>query len=361
MDLIKVDGETFAHPYFQSASMFIGEIMCLGLYGAMILYDRHKNPNNADALIKKAQPTYEERNFVDKLGSKAFAIPAFLDTVGSTLSFIGLVLSAPSVYQMIRAFNVVVVAVYSVIFLKRHLYLHEKLGVSLIFTGVFLVGLSSILFKSNSAKNPALGVFMLAIGQLFTGALMVVEEKILRRIKVDPMKAVGIEGTAGVIYFIILLPILNLIPCSNADLCSGGVVEDSVKAFYQLGNSTLLFGLWILFIITLCLFNWTSVSTTNVANALARSTIDASRTVVIWIISILVGWETFIWLQLIGFLVLISGTLLYNEIVVVPLLGLKESVEAKREVSERNKKFDIGQDEFKGITPERNTDPDGII
>jgi len=30
------------------------------------------------------------------------------------------------------------------------------------------------------------------------------------------------------------------------------------------------------------------------------------------------GWEKFIWLELIGFVLLVSGTLIFNEIVVVP-------------------------------------------
>jgi hypothetical protein len=44
-------------------------------------------------------------------------------------------------------------------------------------------------------------------------------------------------------------------------------------------------------------------------SATARSTIDCSRTVLIWFVSLYLGWETFKWLQLLGFGVLVYGTL----------------------------------------------------
>jgi hypothetical protein len=46
----------------------------------------------------------------------------------------------------------------------------------------------------------------------------------------------------------------------------------------------------------------------------ARATIDACRTLFIWLYALHVGWEHFHLLQVVGFMVLISGTSLYNEI-----------------------------------------------
>ena len=34
----KGDPYTFTHPYVQSANMFLGELLCLGLYGIKLLY-----------------------------------------------------------------------------------------------------------------------------------------------------------------------------------------------------------------------------------------------------------------------------------------------------------------------------------
>jgi hypothetical protein len=46
----------------------------------------------------------------------------------------------------------------------------------------------------------------------------------------------------------------------------------------------------------------------------ARATIDACRTLFIWLYALHAGWERFHLLQVVGFVVLISGTSLYNEI-----------------------------------------------
>lgn len=32
MDMTKSDGRNFQHPYFQTAVMFVGELLCLGIY-----------------------------------------------------------------------------------------------------------------------------------------------------------------------------------------------------------------------------------------------------------------------------------------------------------------------------------------
>jgi hypothetical protein len=84
---------------------------------------------------------------------------------------------------------------------------------------------------------------------------------------------------------------------------------------------------WIVFlsfgiICSIASFNVFGISTTKYASAAQRSTIDTSRTLLIWVISCLFLGETFLPWSIIGFVFLVFGTLLYNEIVVVPYFGL---------------------------------------
>lgn len=79
------------------------------------------------------------------------------------------------------------------------------------------------------------------------------------------------------------------------------------------------------------LYNWSSLATTKYASALARLTIESMRTVLVWAISIFIGWEEFRYLQLIGFLISILGVAIYNEILILKCWGLAESVYAYRE------------------------------
>jgi hypothetical protein len=77
-------------------------------------------------------------------------------------------------------------------------------------------------------------------------------------------------------------------------------------------------------------FNATGVSITKYATAAQRSTVDTSRTLLIWIVSLRIGWEPFIWQEVVGFLLLVSGTFIYNEIIIVPIGCMSRNTKAER-------------------------------
>jgi len=60
----------------------------------------------------------------------------------------------------------------------------------------------------------------------------------------------------------------------------------------------------------------------------SRSTIDTCRTLFIWLVSLGLGWETFKWLQVVGFVLLVYFTFLFNGLVQPPLefLRVREEV-----------------------------------
>jgi len=71
-------------------------------------------------------------------------------------------------------------------------------------------------------------------------------------------------------------------------------------------------------IVSIGTFNACGVNVTKYASCAQRSTIDTSRTLLIWIASVSFGWEEFLPLELVGFFFLCWGTLMYNEIIVMP-------------------------------------------
>lgn len=90
-------------------------------------------------------------------------------------------------------------------------------------------------------------------------------------------------------------------------------------------------------VLDLAFFNAFGISVTKYASAAQRSTIDTSMTVSIWVLSVLLGLESFVPLEIPGFIVLAFGTLLYNEIIVIPFLGFDQNTKdaiAKREGEE---------------------------
>jgi len=72
-------------------------------------------------------------------------------------------------------------------------------------------------------------------------------------------------------------------------------------------------------VVSIAAFNATGVSITKYASAAQRSTIDTSRTLLIWVVSIAIGNEDWNTGQFFAFILLAAGTLVYNEIVVVPI------------------------------------------
>jgi len=100
----------------------------------------------------------------------------------------------------------------------------------------------------------------------------------------------------GLTYYLILLPIFQAINCNNPDMCNNGKLENTKVAFQQMGERPIIILQCIGIIISIACFNAFGVATTKNASAAQRSTIDTSRTVLIWIFFLIyqgVGHEQF--------------------------------------------------------------------
>ena len=61
---------------------------------------------------------------------------------------------------------------------------------------------------------------------------------------------------------------------------------------------------------------------TKELTATTRMVLDSVRTLVIWVVSMAIGWQSFFFLQLIGFCILLVGMMLYNDIIILPTIKL---------------------------------------
>jgi hypothetical protein len=94
-----------------------------------------------------------------------------------------------------------------------------------------------------------------------------------------------------------------------------------MRAFRDFDANWVILFLSILICFSIASFNAFGVTVTKNASSAQRSTIDTSRTVLVWIVQLSTGKETFEPLQLVGFILLVCGTLVYNEIVIIPYFG----------------------------------------
>lgn len=276
------------------------------------------------------------------------ALPACCDITGTTLMNVGLLFVAASIYQMTRGALVLFVGLFSVVFLRRKLHLYQWSALFIVVLGVGIVGLAGALAPNETlkpdsdslappvvltlraaseeikamARTPAavqtiIGVLMIAAAQIFTATQFVLEEWILENYALEPLRVVGWEGVFGFVVTVIGMIILHL-AVGRTERGRYGYF-DAKEGWRQVVEYRTIAVTSLLIMISIGGFNFFGISVTRSVSATARSTIDTSRTLFIWIISLALGWESFKWLQIVGFALLVYGTFLFNDIVRPPL------------------------------------------
>lgn len=146
---------------------------------------------------------------------------------------------------------------------------------------------------------------------------------------IEPLTAVGWEGVFGFIIIAISMVVLHLL-FGRTPAGQGGFF-DAPNAFKELFSGPRIWGPAIVFTISVAFTNGFGLAVTkkfvfsflsliveeetdgffgrDSVSATARSTIDTCRTCSIWIVSLALGWESLKLLQLVGFALLVYGTL----------------------------------------------------
>jgi hypothetical protein len=185
---------------------------------------------------------------------------------------------------MLRSSVILFAAILGFIFLKRKLYRHHLTALVAIVLGIFLVGYAGVANSENKASTSVWGIVILLIGQICGAGGYVVEEKFMGDFDdFDPYLMAGIEGCWSFCFWLILLPILNVIPCSDIKMCPAGVIDDSLGALKEYGKAPLHFVWTAQIIICMPLFYASGLSITKYGSASARTTIESARNMILWI------------------------------------------------------------------------------
>jgi drug/metabolite transporter (DMT)-like permease len=362
-------GANFDHFFFTTFMMFIGETFC---YIAYKIYERRKK--NTDLHEELTNETKSDIAApLPPITPYILALPALCDFIGSTIMTFALVFLPGSIYQMTRGSIMLFTAAFSKIFLKSKIYIHQILALVCIFVGIGLVGLSTIVFphkEEDPNPNPDLkpddqggngmvifGFVGLIIAQLFSAAQFVIEEKIVNKYEVHPLQMVGWEGIWGALMYIIVLVIFYFINCQPKNkMCfnytDNGIdvakLEDWIFSFRQIANSWYIAIFSIFYICCISAYNYVGITITKYVSSPARAVMDNARTVIIWAFFLIPVWkntedykdnqEYFNFLELIGFIFLIIGTLVYNEFLIIPFAGLDRYTKKNLEKLEDTRK-----------------------
>ncbi|XP_011503761.1 PREDICTED: solute carrier family 35 member F6 isoform X3 [Ceratosolen solmsi marchali] len=283
----------FNHPYMQSLFMFIGEMICLLVFKIIFCY------------YTRLRNGYEDRSNLTK-GSRTFnplvlIIPAACDVVATSINYIGLNMTYASSFQMLRGAVIVFTGILSVGFLNKKLNRREWLGITFVIFGLLLVGLSDFITMQNQKVNTnsvLTGDLLIISAQIITAVQMVVEEKYTTGQDIPALQVVGWEGVYGFIGICLIMIPLNFIyvipPFADN---SRGTLEATIDAFIQIANCDRLLMAIIGIIFSIAFFNFAGISVTKELNATTRMILDSIRTIVIWIFSLTLQWQTFHYLQ----------------------------------------------------------------
>lgn len=311
------DGQVrrFAHPFVQACSMFIGEFLCLLAFKGLYYHMLRKN-NGAQDRHDLVRGNREFSPFV-------LFVPAMCDMLATSLMYIGLNLTYPSSFQLLRGSVIIFVGILSVAFLNRTLVKREWIGIGFIMLGLVVVGLSDVVSNDNNGSqytrnNVITGDLLIILAQIITAVQMVYEEYYVAGLDIPALQAVGWEGFFGFsVLGSLLLPMYFIHVMPPFDNNSRAVLEDVVDALVQIKNNYQLVIAIAGTVVSIAFFNFAGISVTKEISATTRMVLDSVRTLVVWMVSLLLVWQKFHYLQLVGFAGLLFGMCLYNDIVVL--------------------------------------------
>lgn len=331
----------FAHPWFQAWIMFIGEFLVLFVYAC---YRRNLQKQLWEDYITqiKTSTTYPpEPPAMPGYIAPIFFITGFFDILGSSLAAIGLVYIDASVWMMFRGSMIIFAGFLSCMFLKKKMGVKHWLGIAITAVGLVLVGLASILKKTpddpdkaQSVETTLVGIMFIVVGQLLSASQMVLQELFMgKNQNIHPMQVVGTEGLFGLVAMsAVFLPAFYFIPCPGQRRC-----EDALDAFYQIYNSPKLLAFCLCYICSIAFYNFLGIAVTKSLSAVHRCIIDGCRTLCVWVVNLFIYYvieksidpnsgptfgeefdTSYGFLQIDGFLFLLIGSALYNEIIDLP-------------------------------------------
>jgi drug/metabolite transporter (DMT)-like permease len=332
------DRQGFEQPFWQTFNMFIGELLCCVVY--FVLQRRQKHTQivvtvHEDEQVESLSPQNLQDEYASLLemqrgkekiqgwGITRLAVPAMMDLTATTLLNLGLLAVPPSIYQMLRGIVILFTSAYAVAFLRKRIERNSFLGLVVVFAGVALVGASPIILNvGDAAESQAfsewIGIFLIIGAQAVAAAQFTYEEYLLEKYEnLGPLMLVGWEGVFGTIATGIVMMGLFGAARVHPDLTRGkfSVIFNIENGAHQLFSNAILWGCSIGLVFAIAIFNFSGLNVTKHVSAVARTTIDTSRTVLIWAISLGLKWEKFLYVQIFGFLILIYGTFVYNQII----------------------------------------------
>lgn len=306
----------YEKPWFQVLAMFAGMSVCI-LLDLPRRSRRRASPDEQAPLLR----THTLEREPPSQSVWIIGIPTLFDLFATACGTTGLLYTTVSVYQMLRGAMLVWTAFLSIIFLRRTLTPFNYLGIFLCVIGIGLVGMANIWSEDDarSRSDTIFGIVVILLGQILQAAQVVMEEFLLRDLQMSSVRVVAWEGLFGILHCLLwVFPILYFLPGRDH-----GHLEDAFDAFYMLTHSWAVAGIIFTDMTMMLFYNVCGMEVTDALSAVHRVVIETLRTLCVWIADLAIfyivtdgklgeRWTAYSWVQLLGFAVLVVGTVVYN-------------------------------------------------
>jgi len=319
--------KNFGKPLFQNTGMFVGMSLCLLVFEINARFFAMKSgAGEKQPLLGGPAPGADWRVYY------VVIVPAICDFIATYMMNVGLLWINASVWQMLRGSIVLFSAVIRWIWLGRTIHNYQWFGVVTVMSALGIIGFSCIMNQASVAHVPGelvatewqklLGVILVFLAQLVQATQTVVEEHLLHDIRASDMQIVGLEGVWGLgLCVLVAMPVAYYIPVA-------GLHEDTWDTLAMMRNSSTVFWLFMIYVLVILAYNMMAMKVTMYLDSVTRNVLDTVRTIFIWTLLTVVhytvadsmgeAWSGWSWMQLFGFLVLITGLFTYNKVFQLP-------------------------------------------
>ena len=219
---------------------------------------------------------------------------------------------------------------------------HHKISMIIIFLGTITVFIFHLIIqiKNTNFFNTAIITLLFLIVKIITGVKVLLDTYILQAKYVSPFKLLFYQGLFGFILSIVFISFINNIKCYDIEGFNFCTDEGYIDNFQMFWNkiSNIRIALYIIpyCVMVLFFFNVFRKQTKYYLTAFHRVLSCISTAILNWVLFLIQKEKTFeasTIVEMIGFLVILFGELVYAEVIICKFMGLDE--DTRKEILKR--------------------------
>ena len=258
-------------------------------------------------------------------------------TIAVYLNTLGLIRVNLSIYQMLRGALTIFSTLFSILCLKKRFVAYQWIGIVLTITSLVIVGVAGVQMSGIDDRwqwqDRLLGVILIILAQVLQGGQLVYDEYMSHELGLPVMFIVGMEGVWGIVFEVLISqPLTAILPGSDPSPF-GGSMEYFGDTFQMLANSWKISVITVATLFIIGCYDVAGMTVTSVLSSVHRTIFEALRTLTAWVAMLVIGifskqygetWQSWSWLELGGFVLLVYSSLVFNKVLKLPCLSYPE-------------------------------------